>query len=71
MKYTNALYPDKINDLIDNDGSIKESMQSVISAAVLPELPEGAAEKTFALQAINGVLTWVEVEEKVPPEEQL
>ena len=24
MKYTNAKYPDKINDLIDNDGNINE-----------------------------------------------
>jgi hypothetical protein len=24
-KYTNALYPDKINDLIDNEGKVKES----------------------------------------------
>lgn len=27
----------------------------------LPALPEDAAEKTYALQAVNGVLTWVEV----------
>ena len=28
----------------------------------LPALPEDAATKTYALQAVNGVLTWVEVE---------
>ena len=28
--------------------------------AELPELPEGASEKTYILKAVNGVLTWVE-----------
>ena len=27
-KYTNALYPDKINDLVDNDGNINPSVVS-------------------------------------------
>ena len=27
-KYTNALYPDKINDLVDNDGNINPSVIS-------------------------------------------
>lgn len=32
-----------------------------VTPFALPPLPEDAAEKTYALQAVNGVLTWVEV----------
>lgn len=31
--------------------------------AELPALPADAATKTYALQAVNGVLTWVQVTE--------
>lgn len=34
MKYTNALYPDKINDLVNNDGSLNEAVaEEIVSAA--------------------------------------
>lgn len=40
-KYTNALYPDKINDLINNDGTINMPGESPIdNEAVAQELKE-------------------------------
>lgn len=75
MKYKNALYPDKINDLIDNEGNISEEVlggalktingtsllgEGDIDTKELPALPEDAASKTYVLKAVNGVLTWVE-----------
>lgn len=45
QKYTDALYPDKINDFIDNDGKLTEAAQEVIQEAgiVGPSGPTGAA----------------------------
>jgi len=36
MKYTNAKYPDKINDLIGNDGALTEAGTKIITEAVGP-----------------------------------
>ena len=42
-KYTDALYPDKINDFIDNDGKLTEqAKQSGLVGPTGPQGPTGA-----------------------------
>ena len=40
-KYTDARYPEKINDLINNEGQVSEVGQSIISDSVNKAIEEG------------------------------
>lgn len=43
------------------EGGVEAGLES-IEGLLLPEFPETTEDKTYVLQLVNGVLTWVEVE---------
>lgn len=43
------------------DGGVEAGIEA-IEGLLLPEFPEVTESKTYVLQLVNGVLTWVEVE---------
>ena len=72
-KYTNALYPDKINDLVNNDGSLNEAVAEEIVAAAAPKI-EGTSlvipeqEGPAPIIEIDGVKYYHKQEFDINPE---